>query len=524
MPCWLFNVAVGALTLKTFPFELRGWELEKFNAIDLSDSFGLNILVSLNNKQIIQIEPGKDNKTVWIHDKTRQYFDSFYLNQKQNFNLSGTAKNLAKIIYLFELCNFRYSFTHNFLIVYENLSLDNLCLLISLNQKYSFIKLKQAKNSLLNNNIESNFLLNKKKNLNNASVCLLISNNLRFEHSILNIRLKQRLLKSNFKLFVVGSFINLTHNVKFLGTSSSKFINSLIKGTHFICQDLKLGKTPAIFANSEILKINNLNQSLIFVNNYNKKININLLHSTLFETTSYFLNKSEKLASKDFINFNTLYFINLTYYGFQIINKIIKTNIIYFNKMTVPLLKNSYLNQNFCNEKINFKNYLNNSLLTNYLYIPTKTFFEQNAKFINNQGLIKQVNKLNLTSKTKSNWKIIRNIINTLKKTNKQFITIKSNIKLNQNFKNNTITILNSLIYESKNNLNVNFNKTVNNHSHLFFLAKYSLKNKKIKFLNNKIKLWLNDFFIGGKDIFSKYSITMLKCSKINKLNSNNFN
>ena len=43
---------MGALTLKSFPFELRGWELEKISNIDLTDSFGSIIKVSLNNKQI----------------------------------------------------------------------------------------------------------------------------------------------------------------------------------------------------------------------------------------------------------------------------------------------------------------------------------------------------------------------------------------------------------------------------------------------------------------------------------------
>ena len=55
---------MGALTLKSFPFELRGWELEKINSIDLTDSFGSTIKVSLNNKQIIQIEPATLNDSI----------------------------------------------------------------------------------------------------------------------------------------------------------------------------------------------------------------------------------------------------------------------------------------------------------------------------------------------------------------------------------------------------------------------------------------------------------------------------
>ena len=31
---------MGALTLKSFPFELRSWDIEKFESIDPTDSFG----------------------------------------------------------------------------------------------------------------------------------------------------------------------------------------------------------------------------------------------------------------------------------------------------------------------------------------------------------------------------------------------------------------------------------------------------------------------------------------------------
>ena len=33
---------MGALTLKSFPFELRGWDIEKFESLDPTNSFGSN--------------------------------------------------------------------------------------------------------------------------------------------------------------------------------------------------------------------------------------------------------------------------------------------------------------------------------------------------------------------------------------------------------------------------------------------------------------------------------------------------
>ena len=44
---------MGALTLKSFPFELRKWDTEKFESIDPTDGFGSNTKVSINRNKII---------------------------------------------------------------------------------------------------------------------------------------------------------------------------------------------------------------------------------------------------------------------------------------------------------------------------------------------------------------------------------------------------------------------------------------------------------------------------------------
>lgn len=71
---------VGALTLKSFPFELRGWDIEKFESIDPTDGFGTNTRVYISKQQIIQIEPDHSENTssVWLSDKGRQFFDSLF--------------------------------------------------------------------------------------------------------------------------------------------------------------------------------------------------------------------------------------------------------------------------------------------------------------------------------------------------------------------------------------------------------------------------------------------------------------
>jgi len=48
-------------------------------------------------------------------------------------------------------------------------------------------------------------------------------------------------------------------------------------------------------------------------------------------------------------------------------------------------------------------------------------------------------------------------------------------------------------------------------------------KPKRKKLYNSQLRFWLNDFYIDGKDFSSKYSSTMVQCSKLSRLNNTNF-
>jgi hypothetical protein len=41
-----------------------------------------------------------------------------------------------------------------------------------------------------------------------------------------------------------------------------------------------------------------------------------------------------------------------------------------------------------------------------------------------------------------------------------------------------------------------------------------SIQQKKLKIFSTKLKIWINDFYLGGKDLYSKQSSTMINCSK----------
>ena len=99
---------MGALTLKSFPFELRGWDIEKFESIDPTDGFGISTRVYISKQQIVQIEPDHSETTsnAWLSDKGRQFFDGIFgtwtnkNNQSQKFVLKKESwqKNIQSLL------------------------------------------------------------------------------------------------------------------------------------------------------------------------------------------------------------------------------------------------------------------------------------------------------------------------------------------------------------------------------------------------------------------------------------------
>ena len=48
-------------------------------------------------------------------------------------------------------------------------------------------------------------------------------------------------------------------------------------------------------------------------------------------------------------------------------------------------------------------------------------------------------------------------------------------------------------------------------------------KSKRTKIFNSQFRFWLNDFYMDSKNFNSKYSSTMIQCSKLCRLNNTNF-
>lgn len=543
---------MGALTLKNFPFELRGWDIEKFKSIDPTDGFGSSIKVYISKNQVIQIEPNYDSNSYinWITDKGRQYFDGIFgtFYQKKQINEEKCLKSswndtfdaILKAIYLFDHCKNRLSKNHFFLIIFENVNVELISLLLLISQNYSFLKLRRAESIKAPNDFEANFQLNSPTNkvkLQYSTLCILIAVNSRYEGYLLNLNLRQRFLKGNFTCLSIGSVINLTFPISFLG-SNLKILKNICEGNNLICQDLKFAKNPFLIFNHNLLKrkdgvdVLSMIQILKYGNLFTKTWNgINLLNPSLSDTGIQTLAKFERLSEQDIQNFSILYFLNISENNIKSLKKITEAKLLSFSAYILSLNFLWFSNLNLPINKICINNnsetkisLIDKNNAFHYYKIPSSVFFENEETFINTEGFIKRTNKLIFRKKTRTNWQILRKLtkhfktqVNSVNEKNNQIIFF--NLQKISYFKN----FINFHYYATRSLNNLNFYLNIKNKPFILYNYNCKFKKEKIKILNTKLKYWLDDFFIGGKDEYTSNSLVMSNCSRILRLNSSNF-
>lgn len=541
---------MGALTLKSFPFELRGWDIEKLESIDPTDGFGSDTRVYVSKNKIVQIEPdfNINSSGTWLTDKGRQFFDGIFgtwnpnneqklntleLSNKEWYNI---VKNIVQTVYMFEHCKTKISTRNFFTIVFENLSIEMLSLLSIVSQNQPFIKLRRIENIKANNDLEADFQLNSvstQSKLSSSTLCLLLANNPRYEGYHLNLNLRQRMLKGNFKCLVVGSLIDLTFPVSFLG-SNFNILKTIAEGNNLICQEFKYANNPLVVITNELFKRTDgessmkMLKSLKYANLFSKSWNgVNTLNPSLSESGTQSINRFVPLNSKDLNNFSSLYLINITANNTPNLKKITELKLL---KQTN--IKNSieslFIDQNnksnnnlgMCNE---IDNILENKF-QKYIHLPSSMFYENEETFINTEGFVKRTNKLILKKKTKNNWQILRRVFKHLK-SHSLTLNIKDNQLLAFN-STKTIEFKNyiNFHYQATQTLtNVNFYLNIRNENFSLFSNTVNFKQNRIKLKNTKLKYWLDDFFNGGKDEYSQHSLILSNCSQILRSKTTNF-
>lgn len=542
---------VGALTSKPYPFVNRSWELKSLASIDFSDGFGTPIQIFVKNNQIIKVLPGYEkttHKTNWISDKTRFSFDGmfspkrfvygFINNNIDKFSTNVSWKKLFKeffytIYFQDHLSKHMYQPNQITICLDKNVNIETLSLLSLLAHKYSFFKLRQSEKQGIILDLEYNYLLNsslKEFNLLTSNVCLLVGVNSRYEGSKLNLKLKTRALKGDFKVISFNSLIDLTFkNINISNNLTA--LKSLVEGNNLFCQELVNTSNPIIISNSNVFRRNDsfgINSMLKFIMRYintysqsNTQNRLNILNSTLNEAGVANFNSLKTINTKDLKTSTSMYFISNSF-STSNIKKLLNLkllNYFYNYKNTNKLLvtqTNNLEEKSLTQLKKNFNSH-------NHIHLPNTVFFETSGTYLNTEGTISKVFKaIKSAGQGKSDWQLLRKILaysnkmlfmNRFLDENKLIFNCVNNQYFNNyiGFQYYAVSNINSFSFQL-------LNKVV---PYDFTVSKFKLKRKKL--FGSGFRLWLNDFYLNGKDGSSKFSSVMIRCSKLSRLNNTNF-
>lgn len=543
---------VGALTSKPYPFVQRSWELKSVNSIDFSDGFGENLQIYLKNNRIVKILPGYNATTKsvnWITDKTRFSFDSMFSperitqgfvttkGKKTSFSANWKAlfNEIIICLYFQDHLNKHFLSINSLVIVFStNLSLEVLNLISLLSQKYSFISLKKLEPFKINTDLEFNFittLLTKPLNLALSDLCFLISLNTRYESSFLNLKLRQRFLKGNFKIVSLGSLLDLSFPTTYLGTNS-KSIKTIAEGNHFFCQELLSYSNPLLVSSSDLFQRNdsyslfnllqNIRHNITITSSNNSQIH--LVSSSLNTAGLNYLNIFEFFSETDLKNTFGLFFLNTNFISSNL-KKIIEFKLLNYFQTENSLAKMLIDQNNTVNNSF-FENLQKPYNIYSYLFLPTKVFFETNGTYINTEGIFKKSTKITSFEKNqpKENWQIIR-----------KFFFYSKNINFLRNFKDNIRIIFNSnnlynfqafinfQNYATNNLTQANFQLNTISCFNLTEHLKQKYLQKPTKTFETKLQYWLDDFYIKSKDGSTRFSAVNIQSSKLLLNNSTNF-
>ena len=247
----------------------------------------------------------------------------------------------------------------------------------------------------------------------------------------------------------------------------------------------------------------------------------NVLNSSLSETGFYASSRFGFLTFKDLLSFSSLYSLNVNLNSVANIHTITKSRLLRYKNSQNFLNESLFINQSFDSSTQNSFQLIS---FKNYLYLPKSNFFETQETYINSEGFRKIGSKLIFRKNQKSDWQLLRKFAHNL--------SLCSHVSC---VKNDQVIFYNSnSLFDFKNFINFHFQATQNlttlndyvgglNQKFVIYKKFDRFKNVGFKLYNTKLKYWLDDFYIGGKDTFCQNSLTLTRCSANYRLQVTNF-
>lgn len=273
-----------------------------------------------------------------------------------------------------------------------------------LSHKYSFFKLRQSEIQCKTVDLEQDYLLSPNlidSKISTSDTCLLIGLNPRYEGSKLNLTLRSRYLKGNFKIIQIGSLSNLTISTRNL-SNNIKSLKSVVEGNNLFCQEIINSVNPILISNSEIFKREDAQSTTNLLKFLVKYIRlhthaktskqINVLSSTLNESGLNNFNLLNIVKNLDFKDSAGIYFLNNSF-ATSNIKKLLNLKLLNFF-YNCKDLNRLLITQNNTVETKDIMSFKKSFGISKHIHLPNSVFFEDAGTYMNLQGHFNNLTKI----------------------------------------------------------------------------------------------------------------------------------
>jgi hypothetical protein len=351
------------------------------------------------------------------------FFDGLFKRDTsiEKTNWKDFFTDFLELVYFVDHLNFHKKNILSLTFVFDNVSLETLNMLYILNQSCSFVKLKTIERNNVENDLEYKYQLassTSNPKLHMSTLGVLVGTNPRYEGYLLNLSLRQRFLKGNFKLLSIGPVLDLTIPVYNLG-SNMNVLKSIGEGTHLVCQDIKNAEFPVLITNMEFYKrpdSNVLNSVFKHINMLDTAWNgFNVLNPNLSSTGMYSLNKFLHLSSEDVTNFFGLCAINTSLNSISNVKSLTELYLLKNLNSETAFQSKSFISQTLDPVNDSFYEKVKGKMVSSYFNLPTNMVYEDNETYLNTQGFVKRMGKLlDFKKDAKTNWQLTRKLYSSV--------------------------------------------------------------------------------------------------------------
>lgn len=244
---------VGALTSRPYAYNVRPWELQKTDSVDVLDAVGSAIRVDARGREVMRILPR-------IHDEINEE----WLSDRSRFSYDGLARRRLDRPYVRRDGKMvEASWADAFAAIADRMKAlkgDQMAALAGdLACAESMMALKDLMTALgsphmdcrqdgsrLDASVRASYVFNSGiAGIEQADAILIVGSNPRLEAAVLNARIRKRFLMGGVKIALIGQAADLTYPYDHLG-AGPETLADIASGKHSFAQVLKTAQRPMI--------------------------------------------------------------------------------------------------------------------------------------------------------------------------------------------------------------------------------------------------------------------------------------